>query len=183
MHKLFINLTTIILLLALNSIALAKSNRKHEAHVHGGGQLSIAFEGANGQIEFKSAAESILGFEHMPKNNSEKSLIEKMKSQFASEMKDYVRFEDALACKFTADKIMQEAEAHKDHDEDSGSGEHSDWVAQFKVICDKSPLNSELQIDFRKFKKINDIDVTLIIDDLQKSAEYKGLPLQIKLKK
>ena len=32
------------------------SHREHKAHVHGGGSLAVAFDGASGKLEFKSSA-------------------------------------------------------------------------------------------------------------------------------
>ena len=88
-----------------------------------------------------------------------------------------IQFDSSLNCQFTKEMIGQVAEEGEE-----GSGEHSDWAANFAVTCDKSPLGSKLTIDFAHFKRLKDIDVTILAGSIQKSVEFKGKPITTELK-
>ena len=51
-------------------------HEQHEAHVHGEAQLLIAQEGNQLEIEFKSPAINIVGFEHKPSNAKQEASLE-----------------------------------------------------------------------------------------------------------
>ena len=129
----------------------------HKAHVHGGGQLSIAFDNNNGKIEFRSSADSILGFEKLPSKNNKKQNMIVASNKFEKEISQMLQFDSDLACVFNKEKIEQVFENLK-------TKKHSDWVASYTVQCKKSPLNSQLKIDFIYFKNL--FGVVIIICDL-----------------
>lgn len=148
-------------------------HREHQAHSHGSGNLSIAFENNSGKIEFKIAAESILGFEHKAKSESDKKILVANMQIFEAEISKMLSFDPSLNCQFTTEQLTQQSEA---------DSHHSDWIARYSVRCDRSPLKTKLVFDFTRYKKIRDLDITLLVEDLQKNAEYKGTPLKIDLK-
>jgi hypothetical protein len=150
--------------------------QKHlRAHVHGSGNLNIAFDKTNGKIEFKSSADAILGFEHNPKSESEIKLLTETIDSFKKQASDWISFDKKTNCIFEnelADLVV-------DKDDQS----HADFTAVYKIKCTESPLGSKLKIDFSKFKNLKNLDIALIIDDVQKSAKYKGKFLEILLGK
>lgn len=153
--------------------------QNHEAHVHGGATLAVAFDGNAGKIEYKGAADSVLGFEHKPSSDQDKKKITETTTTFETQIAQLIQFDSSLGCKFTNDRIglfFQEQSKNK------GSGEHSDWIANYSVVCAKSPVNTNLLIDFTRFEHIDDMDITLLIGNIQKSAEYKKKVLKIELK-
>ncbi len=168
-----------ILLLSMNVFAKEKKHKHHDhgAHVHGAGNLAIAFDDVKGKIEFKGAAEGILGFEHKPKNKKEEKIVSEAIARFENEMSKMVQMDSSLNCKFTKDMIGQVPEEGNE-----GSGEHSEWVANFTVICSKSPMGTKLIVDFSNFKSLRDLDITILADSVQKSAEFKKKPVTIELK-
>ncbi len=172
---------TLIILSTLSFQTFAKEkhaeHRHHESHVHGAAELAIAFEGNKGKIEFKAAAEGILGFEKIAKNKKELQKVQEVTKMFEKNISQYVQLDASLKCQYSKEKIEQIAEANQ-----KGSGTHSDWVANYKLTCDKSPVGTKLTVDFKEFKKLKDVDITLLADTLQKSAEYKGKPVVIELK-
>ena len=167
---------TIILFLGLTCFAKEK-HREHGAHVHGDGKLAIAFDDTKGKIEFKGAAEGILGFEHKAKNAKDKKTLSEAILFFENNISKMIQFDSSLNCQFTKEMIGQVAEEGEE-----GSGDHSDWAANFAVTCDKSPLGSKLTIDFAHFKRLKDIDVTILAGSIQKSVEFKGKPITTELK-
>lgn len=152
-------------------------HREQGAHVHGQGSLAMAFDDKLGKIEFKAAAESILGFEYKAKNSRDQKVVDQAIKRFENEISKMIQFESSLNCQFRKELIGQIPE--KGHE---GSGEHSDWAANFSVTCTKSPLGTKITIDFSSFKLLHDLDITVLAGEIQKSAEFKGKPIAIELK-
>lgn len=149
-----------------------KSHRHHHAHVHGAGELKIAFDQQQGKMEFKSAADSILGFEHEAKTDKDLKVLADAKERFQTKFSEMVIFAFDLGCQVTTDKV----EILRD-------GSHADFTAHYSVLCQKSPMGSELRIDFTSFKKMNNLDVTVLVDDIQVSEKIKKKPVALQLKK
>lgn len=163
----------VALLLPFSALALKKKkseHREHEAHVHGAASLAIAFDGLKGRIEFKSASEAVMGFEYQPKSTKDKKIFEETVGKFDL-MDKLVQFDSSLDCVFKKEKI-----------EMIPDGEHSDFVANFDVTCGKSVLGSSVIIDFTRFSRLKDLDITVLAGSLQKSVEAKGKPVTIQLR-
>lgn len=150
-------------------------HREHGAHQHGHGELSIAFEGTKGRLEFKTPADSIYGFEHEPKTVAQKKKVEEASKKFESSIGEMVKWDASLGCKYANAKT----ETLRDKDE----ANHSEFSASFDIVCDKSPAGTTVTFDFpRVFPKLRDVDATVLVDNLQKSADIKkpGTPLDLK---
>lgn len=138
-------------------------HREHGAHVHGQGALSIAFDSAAGTVEFTAPGDSVYGFEHEAKKKSDKAKIEKAHGTVEKRIGEIVVFHPSLSCKFTKTSI--ETARH-------GGESHSEMQAKFSVLCDRSPRGTTLRLNPAKvFPKLKDVDVTILVDDDQKSAE------------
>jgi hypothetical protein len=184
--------TVLIALLGLILTAQADKHehREHEAHVHGGATLNIAFDQLNGKIEFKGAADGIVGFEHAAKSDKDKKTVADSILKFETGIASMVVFDPSLNCVITKELIeiqKEEAAAEKtkaDSQQKSKKhkGEHSDFVANFKVACAKSIVGSKVTIDFKLFKQIKDLDVTILADTVQKTAEVKRKPVTVEIK-
>jgi hypothetical protein len=146
----------------------------HGAHVHGAGTLNIAFDQLNGKVEFKSSADSIIGFEHEAKTAKQKDQLRLNTEKFETKLPNMISFSNDLNCVWKKEKI----EIQRDSEEKN----HSDFIATFNVTCAKTPINSTLKINFFDFKKIKDLDITVLVDTVQKSAEYKGKPIIFQIK-
>jgi hypothetical protein len=55
----------------------AKEYRHHEAHQHGISHMNVAFEENELYIELISPAASIVGFEHHPRSEAQKTAVKK----------------------------------------------------------------------------------------------------------
>lgn len=167
----------LISILILSSLAFAKEkkeHRHHEAHVHGGAVLNIAFDQLNGQIEFRAASVGVVGFEHAAKSDKDRKTVSEAINRMEANVAKLIQFDSSLGCSFTKEKIEMVPE--------SDSSTHSDFVASFKVICSKSVVGSKVTFDFTSFKKIKDLDVTVLADTVQKTAEVKSKPVVLELK-
>lgn len=168
----------LIVVLSASSLAFAagtkknaSEHREHEAHQHGSATLGIAFEGLTGSVEFKAAAEGILGFEHKAQSEKDKKTLKNLTEKFENEIGKMIAFEKDLKCVISKDSIELISEGH-----------HGDFVANYKVQCEKSPEGASLRLDFSSLKRIKDLDVTILIGAIQKSLELKGKPFKVDLK-
>lgn len=149
------------------------THREHSAHAHGAGNLGIAFEGAKGQIDFKIPSESIFGFEYVAKSEKDKKKRDEGLIKLETKISEMVVFDSSLNCKITKDKIEVVAESIK----------HSNAVAAYNVVCDKSPVGTEITFNFQKqFPKIKDLEVQVIADNVQKSVEVEKNNTKLLLK-
>lgn len=155
----------LIVIFFVSNLTLAKERHvqhKHSAHAHGVGTLGIAFEGYKGTIEFEIPSDSIIGFEHIAKSKKDQKKKDESLAKLEANLSDMIKFESLLNCRFTKQKIEVVAE----------SDSHSEVVALFNVICEKSPLNTKLVFNFQKyFPKISNLNVQVIIDNLQKAVK------------
>ncbi|MEQ1721594.1 MAG: DUF2796 domain-containing protein [Pseudobdellovibrio sp.] len=137
------------------------SHREHGAHSHGSGTLAIAFDNVKGKVDLKIASESIFGFEHVAKNAKDKKIVGEALVKLESKITEMLVFDSSLKCMISKDKIEVVQE-----------GKHSDIVASYNVVCEKSPVGTELTFNFQmQFPKIKDLDVQVIADNVQKSVE------------
>lgn len=145
-------------------------HRDHGAHVHGGGALSLAFDGLEGRVEFKSPADSIVGFEHEAKSEKDKKTLAATVQKFEKETSKLVQFDPSCQCTFQKDNVGVQRD-----------GEHSDFLAYFDVKCQKPITGTKVTFDFTSFKKLDDLDVTLLVDQVTKTAEIRKQVLTVDL--
>lgn len=173
MRKLIAILSVSLLLQVASAKEAAKEHRHHHSHQHGSAELAIAFDKNQGKVEFKTPSDSIVGFEHMAKSAKDKKTLADATAAIEKNISKIIQFDGKLNCQFKKESIdmIQEKEEL-----------HSDFVANFIVTCGASPLATSLVIDFSSYAKLKDIDVSLLIDSLQKSVEIKSEKKVIELK-
>ncbi len=154
--------------------ARAVEHRHEEAHVHGAGKISIAFDGLNGRIEFEAAAESILGFEYRAKSARDKAILTNALSSFKKDFNSMVQFDQNRGCVISADQVDQSFENKK--------STHSNFKATYNVICKSLLADSTIRFDFSAFEHLNDIDVNIVVDELQKNIEISDKKSSVQLK-
>lgn len=169
-------------------ILQAKENEAHHhdhgSHVHGAATVNIAFDGLIGRIEFKAAANGVVGFEHEAISKKDKATLVEVDDKFIAGRKEIFKFDPSLECAIEKVTIglSVENKSTTNKGKTKVSPEHGDYTANYNVICKKSPLGSKLILDFTQFKSLKDIDATLLIGDLQKSIEIKNKPVTVELK-
>jgi Protein of unknown function (DUF2796) len=182
-------ISVFILGLSLSVVAESHKHSEHreqEAHVHGGATLNIAFDQLKGKIEFKGAADGIVGFEHAAKSDQDKKAVADAILKFETNISTMVNFDTRLGCVVSKELVEIQAEEHAEHKDEKKSnslkGQHSDFIAHFSVVCAKSVLGSKITFDFTPFKRINDLDVTILVDAVQKTTEVKKKPVTLEIK-
>lgn len=151
-----------------------KEHRHHHAHSHGAGKISMAFDGLKGRIELEITADSILGFEHEAKSDTDKATLAAAIKNFQNDFAKMVQLDAASECLLTADKVEQKIEGKK--------SKHSDFKASYNVECKKTILNTTIKFNFAQYQNIHDLDVTILVDQLQKNIEVSNKESSILLK-
>lgn len=127
------------------------------AHEHGVVKLAMALELNKVDIDLDASAESLLGFEYLPKSPKEKETFAKLKLLWEKELFSLMTFEKNLDCKVIEASLLQKIE-----------GSHGDIEATAKIVCAKNLEGSDLQISLiQKFKKIKKINFDLIAEKTQ----------------
>lgn len=163
---------SVIAALMTASLLQAKPH-EHGAHVHGHGEISIAFDGSTGRIDLQGPGESIVGFEHAAKKAKDKAQVESAFGRLEKKIDEIVKFDASLKCVIKKDQI----EAQADDD-----GPYANIKAVFSVTCAKSPKGTTISFaPATVFPKLKDVDVVVLIDDLQKSAQARSKGVEIPL--
>lgn len=169
----------------------AAEKRHHDAHVHGVAEINIAVEGAKATVEFRAPAESLMGFEHEAKSESDKKKRDAALEQLRTKKDQMVVFDPKLGCKSSdiETAIVEEKEDHtkaqlgKDgHKDQKKSGEHREVRGTFLVACDKPLAGSRVRFGVSKiFREIQEINVQVVGDSGQSGATIKKDKGDVKL--
>ena len=128
-------------MLGLCLAAVCAEALAHGPHVHGTGELQVAVENNNVDVEFHSPLDNLLGFEHAPKTASQRAAVKAMTAKLN---KPEALFALPKAASCTADPARIDSpldraaatppKAAKAHEED-GDEEHADLTATFRFVC------------------------------------------------
>jgi hypothetical protein len=133
-------------------------------HVHGQGELSIAFDEARGVFQLSLPAESAFGFEHKPKNEEEQSRLDKALSLLRENATELFVFDASLRCTWANPTVRVETK-----------GSHADVFANYEVSCAKSPKGSSLKFQFREhMPRLRVLRVEFNIDGRQGKLNLKN---------
>ena len=172
-------------------LGAAAEKRHHDAHVHGVAEINIAVEGAKATVEFRAPAESLMGFEHEAKSESDKKKRDAALEQLRTKRDQMVLFDAKLGCKFSDVKaaIVEQkgdhtkAQSGKDvHKDQKKSGEHREVHGTFSVACDKPLAGSRIRFGVSKvFRDVQEIKVQVLGDSGQSGATIKRDKGDVKL--
>jgi Protein of unknown function (DUF2796) len=181
----------VLLLIFSFDVGAAPEKRRHDAHVHGVGEINIAVEGAKATVEFRAPAESVMGFEHEAKSESDKKKRDNALEQLRAKGSQMVVFDPKLGCKSSDMKTAiveakgdsAKAQAGKDaHKDQKKSGEHREVHGTFSVACDKPLAGSRVRFGVSKvFRDIQEIKVQVVGDSGQSGATIKKDKGDVKL--
>jgi Protein of unknown function (DUF2796) len=179
------------LLMVSFDVGAAAEKRRHEAHVHGVAEINIAVEGTKATVEFRAPAESVMGFEHEAKSESDRKKRDAALEQLRTKRDQMVLFDSKLGCKSSDLKtaIVEEkgdhakAQSGKDvHKDQKKSGEHREVHGTFSIACDKPLAGSRVRFGVSKvFPGIQEIKVLVLGDSGQSGATIKRDKGDIKL--
>ncbi len=157
-----------ISLLSLNICAKAL-----DAHVHGNLNIDIATDKKDVFIIFKSPADSILGFEHRPKNKEQGQVISEAIRSWKTSL--YGVFSNNLLREC---KIKDTNWNHR-----FATNNHSSIESDVLLSCTKNASGIKIKIDMtKKLEKVRDIFIKQIKNNGSfKSIRSKNKPFTIEL--
>ena len=180
-------------ILALSAIAAtsasAEETRQLDAHVHGVGQLDIAFDGQQIAMEFHAPGADIVGFEYLPESAEDRTAVENAVATLARPM-DLFMISEAAGCSVIQATAGLETEeddheghdhdehAHDDHaDKDEHSHDehahedhadeatHTEFHAEYLLNCADPAALSEITFAyFDVFPNALEVEVQIISD-------------------
>lgn len=169
------NKTILPLLLTLGvSVTTAAHEKKHshKAHVHGSGKIMIAFDGTAGKAEIEMPADSVLGFEHKPKNLLEEKRTAEALSKIENNFSKMLVFSPELKCEVKKDTLAMSYE-----------GTHADVKGAFSIACARSPLGTVVELHFfQSWLKAKTIEAQFLVDAVQKSLKHTKNGQSVELK-
>ena len=174
------------------ALALALSlpaGAEEKAHEHGSSTLNVAVEDDEIQMELNAPGADIVGFEHVPGSDEDRSAVQEAVSTLQQNL---FRFPDAAGCELEAvgiySALLPDGEpvhsGEHDHDSDHGSehhdahdkDEHEEGHAEFRVVyhyeCkDTAAVTGFDTSYFTAFPNAKELDVSAITAAGQAAAE------------
>jgi hypothetical protein len=167
MRILSINL---IFLLLLSGSAIARG-----PHVHGKGELEITIQGAAIRGAFRTPMESLLGFEHPPKNDTQRKALEGLRQQLTLASAVVLPNAEA-ACQ------PRMAEATSSLFTGMVKGEHSDLEFRFSFECGMPDRLTSLEVvALNQFRRLSEVRARLVTAQGQRSFAVKKKDPKISL--
>lgn len=144
---------------------------QQKAHVHGVAALSLAMDGAKGELEIEIPADGVVGFEREPRTALEKKAVENALSSFRTRISELVVLPAASGCKLTP----REVDVHRE------GPQHAEFHAHYDVSCAK-PLAGEVRFGITKvFPRTREVNVTFVDGDKQQGVRIKADSGSLKL--
>lgn len=122
------------------------SHREHGPHVHGTAQLTLALEGNELAIQLRSPADNVIGFEHPPKNETERYKLQQAVQQLSNASAVFT-VRDAAQCQAEPGRVtsgLLSDSSHSDQnvttqtkapDQDHDEHDHADFTAAYRWVC------------------------------------------------
>lgn len=162
-----------IVIAASVSSAQSESAPVQKKHLHGLATTTMGFDDKKGKIELHVNAEAIYGFEHEATSKKDKTRKEKGLAKLEEKIADMIVFDKSLNCEIKKEifEVNQERRSH------------AEVIAEFSVTCAAPVAGTNVEFNFQKaFPRIKTVQVDVIVDSVQKSAEItkNGESLELK---
>ena len=152
------------------AIGAEKEHRHHGAHQHGVGKLNLVWEGKTVSIEMENPADNVVGFEHAPRNETQKKAVQDAIATLKSADKVF-GFTPQAQCRGHATEV--EAETPKSDGKEKGE-EHSEFHAQYRFTCEKPELLKTVDVHlFKLFPKTRTLQTQVVSPKGQTSVQLK----------
>lgn len=179
-----------LLLLFMGGLSYAGSD---DPHVHGEAQLKMVIDQGFLRLDLTLPAESVIGFEHEPRNKDEMKAVSNAKSQLAKpalftfyKITGFFKKESLHKLNhlkqdvhFTHDEIR--SEDHDDHDHEEG---HSEFTLTIEYeFPEESRLTALSTQVFDLFNHLETIDLTLVSNGNAQAIKWESKYPKLNLKK
>lgn len=150
--------------LIIFGVGLTSAHGANKAHQHGIGQMNIAIEAQNVEIELEIPGADLVGFEHAATTPAQKKAIK----EATANLKDGNRlftFPATAECRMTEvdveSPLLESEEAHKhEHAHEDG---HAEFQAHYHFQCEKPDQLTHLDVQyFKTFPSAHELTVQII---------------------
>lgn len=146
-----------------------------DAHEHGAAEMDAALDGSTLEIELRSPAMNLVGFEHAANSDADKRKVADARNQL--EQPDALfGLSAAAGCTLTETKLESPLFVSEAHDQqESHDGQHSDVHAQYRYRCSdpQSLKGVDLRGLFQAFPGTKKIQTQLIGPNGQRGAQLQ----------
>ncbi len=164
-----------------------KKHKGHKGHQHGRGKFSVALEGQTLQVELEIPAESVVGFEHQPRNKKQRDAIAKAVKLFQKPSGVFVvNAEAGCATQSEAkisSKLLSQEGHHEEEDHSHDHEEHADFEVTYQLSCKKPEMVKSVSVKlFQLFPGLSRVDAVGLTSKGQSSARLSSKSAEFKLK-
>jgi len=149
-----------------------------DAHEHGAAQLNVVLDGKVLELQLESPAMNLLGFEHAPNSDADKTKVAAVHQQLQQPQALFGL--SAGHCTVAKQELESplfaghaDADEHEHAHEAPHKGEHSDIDAHYSLNCSKPEALKQLDLKelFKRFPATEKIQVQLIGPNGQQGLE------------
>lgn len=146
------------------------------AHVHGESHLDLAQTDTGLELQWRSPAADLLGFEHAPRNQQERDAVAALR-QSLENPQALVKLPAAAECRLTEASAISPLFA-----KDSSASGHLDVEASMSFSCGKPGALASLDLSgwFARFPNSHSVEVQAIVVSGQQGAELTARQPQLK---
>ena len=177
------NIFIVLVCLFVSFDILAQVARQKDSHEHGAAKLMMAMEGQKLQVEFEVPSESLIGFEHFPKSQSNRKNFNEAIKILSDPSKLFsmpIKAECLLVGMNVSQSLFSNEEEHG-HDESEKSEIHSEFKSNYYWNCQHLDEIDSFGTQLMSFfPSIEEIRVSWISHNSQGSLELESKDDRIK---
>ena len=188
------NIFIVLVCLFVSFDILAQVSRQKDSHEHGAAKLMMVMEGEKLQVEFEVPSESLIGFEHFPKSQSNRENFNKAIKVLSDPSKLFsqpIKAECLLVGMNVSQSLFSNEEEHghdesekeeeHGHDESEKSEIHSEFKSNYYWNCQHLDEIDSIGTQLMSFfPRIEEIRVNWISNNGQGSLELESEDDRIK---
>ena len=177
------NIFIVLVSLFVSFDILAQVARQKDSHEHGAAKLMMVMEGEKLQVEFEVPSESLIGFEHFPKSQSNRKNFNeaiKILSDPSKLFSNPIKAECLLVGMNVSQSLFSNEEEHG-HDESEKYEIHSEFESNYYWNCQHLDEIDSIGTQLMSFfPRIEEIRVNWISNNSQGSLELESKDDRIK---
>ena len=177
------NIFIVLVSLFVSFDILAQVARQKDSHEHGAAKLMMVMEGEKLQVEFEVPSESLIGFEHFPKSQSNRKNFNEAIKILSDPSKLFsmpIKAECLLVGMNVSQSLFSNEEEHG-HDESEKSEIHSEFESNYYWNCQHLDEIDSIGTELMSFfPRIEEIRVNWISNNGQGSLELESKDDRIK---
>ncbi len=177
------NIFIVLVSLFVSFDILAQVARQKDSHEHGAAKLMMVMEGEKLQVEFEVPSESLIGFEHFPKSQSNRKNFNESIKILSDPSKLFsmpIKAECLLVGMNVSQSLFSNEEEHG-HDESEKSEIHSEFESNYYWNCQHLDEIDSIGTQLMSFfPRIEEIRVNWISNNGQGSLELESKDDRIK---